>query len=99
MYQIVSTLSIIARFIICWLTIENFPIFANDTIQWVFWQILSIYTILRLICYSIVWEKSKKYWIKSATQRSIAYFILYIPLALVTCFILRLLTKLHILPI
>jgi len=99
MYQIISTISIIIRFILCWATIEKYPIFANENIQWIFWQIISIYTILRIITYSITNKKILKYWIKKSERKSAIYFIVYIPLIGITFWILRILTKTHILPL
>ena len=100
MYPIVSTLSILLRFYLCYVTIEQLPIFANDTINWIVGQIISIYTIFRLICYPIVGRISQQFDIRSATVKSILYFILYIPLAGIYWLILLLLTHvIGVLPI
>lgn len=98
MYPIVSCVSFIIRFLICWGTIEKYPVFANETLGWIIGQILSIYTILKLICYIITWNVAPKFWVKSPTWKSIIYFIIYLPLIAITYWILRLLTKFHILP-
>ncbi len=99
MYPIISRLSFIIRIWICYMTIEQFPIFANKTIEWIFGQIISIYTILWLICYIIVGIISDKHTVKGPTQRSIIYFCLYLILVVVSWLILWVLTKLGILPI
>lgn len=100
MYPIVSGLSFIARAYVCYITIEQLPIFANDTIGWVFGQIISIYTIFRLICYPIVGLISDYFDIQSASARSIIYFLLYLPLAGIYWLALWLLTSVFgVLPI
>lgn len=98
MYPLVSRISFIIRFLICWGTIERYPIFDNETIQWLVGQVLSIYTILRLICYVITWSITKKYLIKSPIRKSTIYFWIYLILTLITYLLLLLLTKCHILP-
>jgi hypothetical protein len=100
MYPLVSTLSLIARFYLCYVTIEQLPIFANDTTNWVIGQIISIYTVFRLICYPIVGVISSRLEIRSATAKSILYFLLYIPLMGVYWVVLLLLTHvLGVLPL
>lgn len=100
MYPLVSTLSIIARYWICYLTIEQLPIFSNEGIGWLFGQIVSIYAIFRLICYPIVGSLATKYEIRSSTMKSIMYFIFYLPVASIYWISLLLLTHIfHILPI
>ena len=81
MYQIVSTLSLIVRFYLCYITIEQLPVFANEAVGWVFGQVLSIYVLFRIICYPIVGALSEAFDIQSPTAKSIMYFLLYIPLA------------------
>lgn len=100
MYPIVSAASFIARFYLCYITIEQLPIFANDAIGWVLGQVLSVYTIFRLICYPIVGVISSNLDIESATAKSIMYFILYLPLAGLYWLVLLLLTNVFgVLPI
>lgn len=100
MYPIVSTLSLLARFYLCYITIEQLPIFANDTTNWVLGQVLSAYTIFRLICYPIVGVISSRLEIRSATAKSVMYFLLYLPLVGVYWVILLLLTHIFgVLPI
>lgn len=92
MYPIVSTASILARFYLCYITIEQLPIFANGNINFVFGQVISIYTIFRLICYPIVGAIASKFSIQSATAKSILYFLLYLPLVGLYWVVLLLLT-------
>lgn len=92
MYQVVSSLSLIVRSWICYITIETLPIFANEAIEWVFGQIISIYVIFRLICYPIVGVLSRRMRIESSTAKSIIYSILYILLAGICWAILLILT-------
>jgi MFS family permease len=100
MYPIVSTASILARFYLCYITIEQLPIFANGSINWVVGQIISIYTIFRLICYPIVGRISQDFGIKSAVTKSVLYFILYLPLIGVYWLLLLLFTHVfRVLPI
>lgn len=100
MYPIVSAISFIARIYLCYITIEQLPIFANESINLVFGQVVSIYTIFRLICYSLVGRISQSFGIESATIKSVLYFILYIPLLGIYWLLLLLLTHVFgILPI
>mgnify|MGYP003613199404 CR=1 FL=1 len=100
MYQVASSLSLIIRFWLCYITIETLPVFSNEAIEWVLGQVISIYTVFRLICYPIVGVLSRKMEIKSPTAKSIMYFILYIPLAGIYWVILLILTHvMGVLPI
>lgn len=100
MYPAVSTASLLARFYLCYITIEQLPIFANDAIGWVFGQIVSVYTIFRLICYPVVGLLSDYFDIQSASARSIIYFLLYLPLTGIYWLVLWSLTNIFgVLPI
>lgn len=100
MYSIVSTISILLRFLICYFTIEQSPIFANQGVEWLFGQIVSIYAIFRLICYPIVGNLATKYDIESSTAKSVMYFFLYLPVAGVYWIVLLLLTHVfQVLPV
>ncbi len=100
MYQVVSSLSLVIRFWLCYITIETLPIFSDESIEWILGQIISIYTIFRLICYPVVGKISRKTEIKSPTVKSILYFALYFPLAGIYWLILLILTHVvGILPI
>jgi hypothetical protein len=61
MYILISKASLITRFCLCCVTIEQYPIFGNVAIQWLFGEIISIYTILRIIAYTITGDKILKY--------------------------------------
>lgn len=80
MYPFISSFSLALRFILCYLTIEQLPIFANVTINWIFGQVLSIYIIFRIMCYPIVGHIVHKYEIKNSSFRSFLYLLLYLPL-------------------
>ena len=100
MYQLVSALSFIARIYLCYVTIEQLPIFANGSINWVFGQIISIYMIFRLICYPIVGRISQSVGIESAVAKSVLYLIVYLPLIGIYWLLLLLLTHVFgVLPI
>lgn len=100
MYPIVSTASILARFYLCYITIEQLPIFANGSINWVLGQIISIYTIFRLICYPLVGHISQSFGIEGAAAKSALYLLLYLPLIGVYWLLLLLMTHVFgVLPI
>lgn len=99
MYPFISDLSYVVRFLFCWMTIEQYPIFANEALQWILSEAVWLYSILLLICYTITWYKASKLNIKSPTLRAIIYFLVYMVLATIVFLVLRWLTKLHILPI
>lgn len=99
LYPIISSASLLIRVYLCYITVEKYPIFANDSTNWLFGQIISIYTIFRLICFPIVGVISEKMDIESPSVRSFIYFLLYIPLLLIYWVVLMLLTNvLHWLP-
>lgn len=98
MYSFVSNFSYIFRFLFCLFTIEQYPVFSNEAIQWIFSQAFWLYSILRVICYGITGDSATNLGIKSPTWRSIIYFLAYMVLATITYWILRLLTKSNILP-
>lgn len=100
MYPIISSFSLIIRFWLCYVTIETLPVFSNEAIEWFVGQIISIYTIFRLICYPIVGVISRKIEIQSPAIKSILYFVLYLPLVGVYWLILLILTHaLGVLPV
>lgn len=100
MYPIVSSLSLIIRFWLCYVTIETLPIFSNEAVEWILGQVLSIYTVFRLICYPIVGMIAGKMEIESSTAKSVMYFFLYLPLIGIYWFVLLILTHIvGVLPI
>lgn len=99
-YPIVSSLSFIIRFWLCYITIEAVPIFSNEAVGWVLGQVLSIYTIFRLICYPIVGVIAGIIEVESPTAKSIMYFLLYLPLIGIYWLVLLFLTHIvGVLPI
>lgn len=98
MYILISRLSFIIRFYVCYITIEQYPIFQDPSINWIVWQIVSIYTILWIITYTIVWNISARTRV-SWTEKSIVYFFIYLGFVVIVYVILFLLTALKILPI
>lgn len=99
MYLLVSSASFIIRFWICYKTIEQFPLFENEGIQWIIGEIISIYTILKIICYGIVGRISWRMGIITPTWKSLLYFVLYLPLVAFFWLVLWMFTKIQILPI
>lgn len=98
-YLLASSISFIIRAILCFYTIETTPIFANDAIEWVFGQIISIYTILRIISFSIV-RNVFQYRRGDAPILGVAlYGLVHVILVLILWGILALLTLVNILPI
>lgn len=100
-YKIVRVFSYLLRYLFCCLTIEQVPIFENETVQWIYSAFFGgvSYFLLQGICYPIVRYISRLNGIKSSAIKSGIYFVFYIPLTFVTFIILSLLTKLGILPI
>jgi hypothetical protein len=100
MYPLVSSLSIIIRFWLSYISIETLPIFSNEGLDWMLGQIISIYTVFRLICYPVVGIVASKMSIDSSSLKSIIYLILYTPLVLIYWVILLFLTHvIGVLPI
>lgn len=100
-YKIVSQISYLIRYALCCITIEKVPIFESETLQWI-WSIALggvIYTILWAICYLLVNFTSNKIDVTDSCQKSILYFLLYLPLIFITFLILKILTVYGILPI
>lgn len=100
LYNIVSSASLLARIYICYQTVEKMPIFADTSINFVFGQVISIYSILWALCYPTVGYIATTFEIESPTIRSIVYFVLYLLLAGIYLVILFLLTNIFgVLPI
>lgn len=98
MYLLISRLSFIVRMYVCYWTIEQYPIFENPTIQSVFWEILSVYTILWFIAYFITGIIVRRTSIIWGVSRSIIYFLVYLVLVGIIYIILFVLTKTNMLP-
>lgn len=101
LYRIVSTISFIIRYLLCFFTIEAVDIFADAGAQ-VLWSFVFggvLYFIFNLICFPIVGAISQKIGFQSSAFKSFLYFVLYLPLVFVTYGILLLLTHFGVLPI
>ncbi len=98
-YEIARLLSWIIRWVICYFTIETTPIFQNSLIAYGVDQIISLYTVLWFVSYTIV---GRVFNYKSGSDPVLGvmlYAIVYIPLALLTWGILAILTALGVLPL
>lgn len=80
MYKIISTASFTSRFAMCYFTIEKLPIFANEGLDWLLGQIVSIYTIFWAISYVITGIMINKFDIDGSGARSFVYFLVYLPI-------------------
>lgn len=101
LYRIVSTISFIVRYLLCFFTIEAVDIFADAGAQ-VLWSFVFggvLYSVFNLICFPIVGAVSQKLGFESSAFKSFLYFVLYLPLIFVTYGILLLLTHFGVLPI
>lgn len=101
LYRIVSTISFIVRYLLCFFTIEAVDIFADAGAQ-VLWSLVFggvLYSVFNLICFPIVGAISQKIGFQSSAFKSFLYFVLYLPLVFVTYGILLLLTHFGVLPI
>lgn len=100
-YEIVSVLSYVLRYLLCYFTIEQVPIFDSETAQWIYSVFFGgiLYSLLWGISYLVIGYISRKYGIKSSAVKSGIYFVCYIPLAIIAYIILLLLTKFELLPI
>lgn len=101
MYRIISTISFIVRYLLCFFTIEAVDILADAGAQ-VLWSFVFggvLYFIFNLICFPIVGAVSQKLGFESSAFKSFLYFVLYLPLVFVTYGILLLLTHFGVLPI
>lgn len=98
-YLLASAISFALRASLCFFTIETTPIFANDAIEWIFGQILSIYTVLRLIAYFIVGNLFKYKRGDMPILGVALYGLVHTSLVFICWGILALLTVLNVLPV
>ena len=98
-YETARLLSWITRWVICYFTIETTPIFKNSFIAYGLDQIISLYTILWFISYSIVGNVFHYRRGSDPVLGVILYAIVYIPLSLLTWGILAVMTALGVLPL
>ncbi len=97
MYKILSELSLLLRMYLCYLTIDKIPILSNELWNYVLLEIISLYTILRIITYCEVgrfYEKGD-----NSEFGVIAYFFIYLINLGAIYGIMLLLTKIGILPL
>jgi len=76
MYKILSELSLLLRMYLCYLTIDNIPILKNDLWNYILLEVISLYTILRIITYFEVGTFYKKG--EDSEFGVIAYFFVYL---------------------
>lgn len=97
MYKILSELSLLLRMYLCYLTIDNIPILKNELWNYVLLEVISLYTILRIITYLEV----GKFYDKGDNSEFgvIAYFFVYLINLGLMYGIMLILTKVGILPI
>ena len=99
LYRLVSSLSLLARWYICYQTIERMPIFANTGVGLLFGQVISIYFIFWAISYTAVGKISGWLRAESPTVKSTLYFFVYlVPLSIYWLTLLVLTHIFHILP-
>ena len=97
MYKTLSELSFLIRVYLCYLTIDKISIFANEMINYIILEIISLYTILRIITYT---EVNIAFGGEVDTiGGTILYFIIYVINLIIMYFIMFILTKFGILPI
>lgn len=97
MYKILSELSLLLRMYFCYLTIDNIPILKNQLWNYVLLEVISLYTILRIITYFEV----RRFYDKGSCSELgvIAYFFIYLFNLGILYAIMLILTKVGFLPI
>lgn len=96
MYKILSELSLLLRMYLCYLTIDNIPILKNELWNYILLEVISLYTILRIITYCEVgriYEKGD-----NSEFGVIAYFFVYLINLGMMYVLMLVLTKFGILP-
>ena len=99
MYKILSSISLMVRIYLCYVTIDTIPIFENELVNYMILEILSLYTILRIITYFENKVIINRLDIQSSCIRVFIYFIIYCLNLAIMYGIMMLLTKYGILPI
>lgn len=99
MYKILSSISLLVRIYLCYVTIDTIPIFSNELINYVVLELISLYTILWAISFLENKFIINKLDIQSSSTRAISYFIIYCLNLAILYGIMLLLTKYGILPI
>lgn len=98
-YQITRLVSLAVRWLICYFTIETTPIFESSLVAYGVDQIISLYTVLWFVSYTIVGIGFGYRRGSEPVLGAILYAIVYILLALLTWGILAALTWLGVIPI
>lgn len=100
LYRLVSATSLLVRFYLCYITIEQLPIFASNEFNIIVGQIVSVYSVFWAISYIATGIISHRLGIENPTGRSILYFMVYlIPVSIYWLVLLILTNVLHILPV
>ena len=99
MYKILSLLSFGIRSYLCYVTIETTPIFANSLLAYSIDQIISLYTVLRILSYFIVGKVFRYERGSDPVVGVILYFFTHAVLVLITWGILAILTALSVMPV
>lgn len=97
MYPIVSTISLLIRIYLCYLTIDKIPIFKDTLTNFLFLNFFSLYIILMIISRAIVgtfYDSGD-----APTFGAIAYFVIYVIVLAVMYLIMLFLTNIGVLPI
>ena len=97
MYKILSEISLLLRMYFCYLTIDKIQILHNVLWNYVLLEVISLYTILRIITYFEVGKFYEKG--DNSAFGVIAYFFVYLINLGVMYLVMLVLTKVGILPI
>ena len=97
MYKVLSELSFLIRCYLCYLTIDSIPILKSESLNYILLEVISLYTILRIITYLEVGSFYTKG--ENTSFGVISYFFIYIINLGIMYGIMLILTKLSILPI
>ncbi len=97
MYKILSEISLLLRMYFCYLTIDTIPILKNELWNYVLLEVISLYTILRIITYFEVGRFYDKG--DNSSLGVISYFFVYLINLGVMYLIMLVLTKFGVLPI
>lgn len=93
MYQTVSFISLITRFYLSYIILNNFPLFDNSPKGLILGQIVSVFVILQVICYYLNGRLISVWDIRSSAVRSFTYFLIYLPLLGVAWLLMFILTN------
>lgn len=96
MYKILSELSLLLRMYFCYLTIDTIPLLKNELWNYFLLEVISLYTILRIITYFEVGRFYDKG--DNSSVGVVAYFLIYLINLGVMYLMMLVLTKIGILP-